>query len=139
MPKRILALATSLVVLGVSTAEAMGLGISPGKIEFPVYLNGKTHVEFLIFDFSGDLEVILIDIPLEVEPKVIHVDAIDKPQKITLTFYGDESREPQIFKGMIGFRGMTGGNIGIQVNVLATIDHAQKPPPHGLSLGGDSE
>jgi hypothetical protein len=131
MLKKISGLVTGLVLAVLCTvsswAAGLEMGVGPPEVEFDVSSDSTTKVDFYIVGFTGNAEVIPIDIPLKVDPMVFHVDATKEPQKITLTFYGDESLGPQVFKGRIGFRSMGEGSIGVQINVKATINHIAKP------------
>lgn len=111
---------------------AAGFSISPASIEFDVPASGSTTVEFLVYDFGGDLEISLEDIPLRVEPEKVSVVASEEGTPIELTFYGDESLGSQVFNGKIDFLAISGGNIAFGIKVKATVTHisiAQTPAP----------
>lgn len=110
---------------------AAGFGISPPSVEFDVPANGNTQMEFLVYNFTGDLQVSLEDIPLRVEPEIVPVDVGEEGCKVLLTFYGDESLGSQVFNGKIRFLALTSGNVAIGIKVKATINHivAGQPLP----------
>lgn len=108
---------------------AAGFSISPASIEFDVPADGSTTVEFLVYDFGGDLEISLENIPLRVEPEKVSVVASEEGTPIELTFYGDESLGSQVFKGKICFLAISGGNIAFGIKVKATVNHAPIAPP----------
>jgi hypothetical protein len=123
--KRVIAsfTAITLIFLCALPALAQGLGISPPSVEFDVPANGKTEVEFLVYDFTGNLEISLEDIPLRVEPTTVPVTAKEEGTTVVLTFYGDESVGSQVFNGKIRFLAMTGGTVAMGIKVKATINH----------------
>lgn len=132
--------AVVLIFLCAGPALAQGLGISPGTVEFDVPADGSATVEFLVYDFSGDLQISLEDIPLTVEPETVHVTASEDgtPVEVELTFYGDESLGSQVFNGKIRFLALTGGTIATGIKVRATVNHivAGQPLP-GEGVGSD--
>ncbi|GAJ06788.1 unnamed protein product, partial [marine sediment metagenome] len=85
--------------------------------------NGSGDVEFLVYDFTGDLEISLEDIPLTVEPTTVPVTAKEGGTRVVLTFYGDESLGAEIYEGKIRFLAMTGGTVAMGIKVRATINH----------------
>lgn len=115
--------AVTLMVLCSTPVLAAGLAISPPTVEFDVPANGSSQVEFLVYDFNGDLEISLEDIPLRVEPTTVPVTAKERGTRVVLTFYGDESLGSQIYEGKIRFLAMTGGTVAMGVKVRATVNH----------------
>jgi len=116
----ILALVAAMLLLATPVLAA-SLGISPSQVKVSVPSNGSTEANFKVHYFSGDLEVSLVDIPLEVEPERVHVEASDEPQDITLTIYGDESLGPQVYNGYIRFLGLSGETVAVAVKVKAQV------------------
>ena len=110
-------------------ALAAGLSISPPTVEFDVPADGSSQVEFLVYDFTGDLEISLEDIPLRVEPTTVPVTAKVEGTRVVLTFYGDESLDSQVFNGKIRFLAMTGGTVAMGIKVRATINHIASGQP----------
>jgi len=55
--RRVIALfaTITLIVVCALPALAQGLGISPPSVEFDVPADGSSQVEFLVYDFTGDL------------------------------------------------------------------------------------
>lgn len=129
-----------LVLLCAIPALAQGMGISPGTVEFDVPADGSATVEFLVHDFSGDLEISLEDIPLRVEPETVHVTASEGGTPVELTFYGDPSLSSQVISGKIRFLALTGGTVATGIKVRATINHivAGQPLP-GEAGAGETE
>jgi len=132
--------AVVLILICAAPALAQGMGISPGTVEFEVPAHGTATVAFLVYDFSGDLQISLEDIPLTVEPETVHVTASEDgtPVEVELTFYGDESLGSQVFNGKIRFLALTGGTIATGIKVRATVNHivAGQPIP-GEAVGSD--
>lgn len=125
-----LLIAVTLMVLCATPVLAAGLGISPPSVEFDVLANGSTEVEFLVYDFTGDLEISLEDIPLRVEPTIISVAEEEGGTKIVLTLYGDKSLGSQTYEGKIRFLAVTGGTVAMGIKVRATVHHiATSQPP----------
>ena len=112
--------AVTLMVLCAAPAVAAGLSISPPSVEFEVPADGSAKVEFLVYDFTGDLQISLEDIPLRVEPATVPVTAKEEGAKVVLTFYGDESLGSKIYQGKIRFLAMTGGMVAMGIKVKAT-------------------
>lgn len=142
--KRILALVLTVILafLLASPVVAAGLTISPPSVEFDVPADGSTEVEFLVYDFTGDLEISLEDIPLRVEPTTVSVTAKEEGTTVVLTFYGDESVGSQVFTGKIRFLALTGSTVAMGIKVKATVNHIatgeplpqttpQESPPEG--------
>lgn len=129
--KRVIALFTAITlsVLCALPVLAQGLGISPPSVEFDAPADGSTEVEFLVYDFTGDLEISLEGIPLRVEPTTVSVTAKEEGSKVVLTFYGDESLESQVFTGKIRFLAMTGDTVAMGIKVKATINHIAAGQP----------
>lgn len=129
--KRIIGLLTAvtLMVLWTAPVLAAGLSISPPTVEFDVPANGSAEVEFLVYDFTGDLGISLEDIPLRVEPTTVPVTAKEGGTRVVLTFYGDESLGSEIYEGKIRFLAMTGGSVAFGIKVRATINHIASGQP----------
>ena len=129
--KRVIALfaAITLIALCALPALAQGLGISPPSVEFDVPADGSTEVEFLVYDFTGNLEISLEDIPLTVEPTTVSVTAKEEGSEVVLTFYGDKSLGSQVFNGKIRFLAKTGGMVAMGIKVKATINHIAAGQP----------
>jgi len=121
--------AVTLMVLCAAPVLAAGLGISPPSVEFDVPADGSAEVEFLVYDFNGDLEISLEDIPLRVEPTTVPVTAEEEGTRVVLTFYGDESLGSKIYQGKIRFLAMTGGTVAMGIKVRATINHIASGQP----------
>ena len=113
----------ALLLLCATPALAAGFSLSPAEVEFDVLADSSSTVEFLVYDFGGDLEVSLEDIPLRVEPEKVSVVASAEGTLVELTFYGDESLGSKVFKGKIVFIASSGGNVAFGVKVIATVNH----------------
>jgi hypothetical protein len=131
-------IAVILMMLCATPALAAGLSISPPSVEFDVPADGKAEVEFLVYDFTGDLEISLENIPLRVEPTTVPVTAKEEGSGVVLTFYGDESLGSQTYEGKIRFLAKTGGMVAMGIKVKATINHIaagqplpEEAPPQG--------
>lgn len=127
--KRFIALFTGLILIGLCAAPVFAIGISPPTVEFDVPADGSATVAFLVYDFTGDLEISLEDIPLTVEPQTVHVTASEEGTPIELTFYGDESLGSQVFNGKIRFLALTGGTVAMGIKVKATVNHIAPGQP----------
>ena len=129
--KRILAiLATVAAVLMLSSpALAASLGISPSRVEVSVPGDGSATTDVQVHYFSGDVAVSLVDIPLRVEPEILHVDALNEPADIQLTIYGDDSLGSQVYNGYIKFVGMSGDVVAIAVQVRAKVTNIVEGQP----------
>jgi len=129
--KKIAALATAVILILLCATPALALGISPPSVEFDVPAEGSAKVEFAVYNFTGDLQVSLEDIPLKVEPTTVSVAAGDEGTTVELTFYGDESLGSQVYTGKIRFLAMTGGSVATGIKVRATVNHivAGQPLP----------
>ncbi len=129
--KKLIGLLTAvmLVVLCAVPVLAAGLAISPPSVEFDVPADGSAKVEFVVYDFTGDLEISLEDIPLRVEPTTVPVTAKEEGTKVVLTLYGDESLGSKVYKGKIRFLAMTGGSVAMGIKVRATINHIASGQP----------
>ncbi|GAH61464.1 unnamed protein product, partial [marine sediment metagenome] len=114
---------------------AAGLSISPPSVEFDVPANGSAEVEFLVYDFTGDLEISLEDIPLRVEPTTVPVTAEEGGTRVVLTFYGDDSLGSEIYEGKIRFLAMTGGTVAMGIKVRATVNHIATGQPEEVTSG----
>lgn len=121
--KRFIALfaAAILMVLCTTPVLAAGLSISPPSVELDVPADGIAEVEFLVYDFTGNLEISLEDIPLKVEPTTVPVTSKEEGTRVVLTFYGDESLGSKIYQGKIRFLAMTGGMVAMGIKVKATV------------------
>lgn len=113
--------AVAMLLLLVSPVLAASLGLSPSHIELEVPADGSTTADFKVHYFSGDLQVSLVDIPLEVEPETLHIEPSGEPVEIELTIYGDESLGSLIYDGYIRFLGMSGETVAVAVKVKATV------------------
>ena len=120
-----------LALLCAAPALAQGFSLSPAEVEFDVPIDGSATVEFLVYDFGGDFDINLEDIPLRVEPETVSVAASEEGTPIELTFYGDESLDSEVFKGKIVFLASSGGNVAFGVKVKTTVNHivAGEPLP----------
>ncbi|MBA7466755.1 hypothetical protein ES707_01945 [subsurface metagenome] len=128
--KRIIALFTTVILITLCASPVLAQGllsISPPSVEFDVPADGSTEVEFLVNDFTGDLQISLEDIPLTVEPTTVPVT--EEGSKIVLTLYGDESLGSQVFNGKIRFLAMTGETVAMGIKVKATINHVASGEP----------
>jgi hypothetical protein len=121
--KRLMSLvAVAVVVLALAApALAASLGVSPSKVEVQVPADGSATADFQVYYFSGDVKVSLVNIPLRVEPDILHVNALDGPVDIQLTIFGDTSLGSQVYNGFIKFTGMSGEMIAIAVQVRAAV------------------
>jgi len=120
------------MVLCATPALAAGLRISPPSVELDVPADGSSEVEFLVYDFTGDLGISLENIPLRVEPTTVPVTAKEEGTRVVLTFYGDESLGSKIYEGKIRFLAMTGGTVAMGIKVRATVTNlveGQTPVP----------
>ncbi|GAI26529.1 unnamed protein product, partial [marine sediment metagenome] len=118
-----------LIGLCAAPALAAGLRISPPSVEFDVPSDGSSQVEFLVYDFTGELQISLEDIPLTVEPTTVPVTAKEEGTRVILTLYGDESLGSKIYQGKIRFLAMTGGSVAMGIKVRATINHIASGQP----------
>lgn len=109
------------MLLLASPVLAASLGISPSHVELEVPADSSTTADFKVHYFSGDLQVSLVDIPLEVEPETLHIEPSSEPVDIELTIYGDESLGSRIYDGYIRFLGMSGETVAVAVKVKATV------------------
>ena len=128
--KRFIALFAVVILMALCAAPALaaGLTISPPSVEFDVSADGSGQVEFLVYDFNGDLEISLENIPLRVEPTTVPVTAKEEGTRVVLTFYGDEFLGAQVFNGKIRFLAMTGGTVAMGIKVKAIINHIAAGP-----------
>ena len=121
---RVLLILAPLLGLALCTPVlADGIGVSPAAIELELPADGSAEVSFYITSdgFAGDVEIGLEDIPLRIEPEVVHLEDSPDPQQVVLTFYGDESLGEQTFHGKITFLAASGGTIGYGIKVKADI------------------
>lgn len=142
--KTILALFLALVLMLLAApAYALGLGISPAEVEVDVPADGSTEINFKVYKFIGDISVELESIPLSVEPQIISVVTEDGGFPVTLTIHGDSSLGNQTYRGYIKFLGIGEGNVGLQIKVVATVNHIaeqkivptpEEPPPGQVPL-----
>lgn len=121
-------IATAVALLCATPVLAAGLSISPGVVEFNVPADGSTTVEFIVYEFTGNLEISLEDIPLTVEPTTVSVTK-EGGTRVVLTFYGDESLGSQVFNGKIRFLALTGGTVAMGIKVRATVNHIASGQP----------
>ena len=131
--KRLVALLVALLVavmlMLMPATPALAFGISPATVEFDVPADGSTTQTFTVYDFTGDVEISLEDIPLRVEPTTVAVAAGDEGTQIELTFYGDETLGSQVYNGYVRFLGMTGGTIATGIKVRAKVNHTVAGQP----------
>jgi hypothetical protein len=90
-------------------------------LELPADGSGQVTFNIVSYGFEGDVEIGLEDIPLEVEPQLVHIENIAEPQEVVLTFHGDPSLGEQTFEGKITFLAVTGGTVAYGIKVRATI------------------
>jgi len=123
--KKVIALVAVLVVIGLCAVPvaAQSLQISPSSVEVDVPAGGSSEVEFFVFNFAGDLEISLEDIPLMVTPQTVSVNATGGNSRVVLTLYGDETRGAETYEGYIRFLSRTGGMVAVGIKVRATINH----------------
>ena len=117
------------MLLSAAPALAAGLGMSPSKIEINVPAESSSTINLQAYYYSGDIKVTLVDIPLRVEPDTVHVEALDRPDDVTITIYGDPSLGSQIYDGFIKFTGMSGEMIAIAVQVKARVSNIVEGDP----------
>lgn len=129
--KRFIALfaVIAVICLCATPVLAAGLRISPPSVEFDVPADGSAEVEFLVYDFTGDLQISLEDIPLTVEPTTVPVTAKEEGTRVVLTFYGDETLGSKIYEGKIRFLALTGGTVAMGIKVKATVNHIASGQP----------
>lgn len=124
----VLAAAVVLLVLA-SPALAASLGVSPSHVELEVPGDGSVTADFDVHYFSGDVQVSLVDIPLEVEPETLHIEPSDEPVPVQITIYGDNSLGSQVYNGYIRFLGMSGETVAVAVRVKAEITNIVEGQP----------
>ncbi|MBE0430924.1 MAG: hypothetical protein IBX67_03750 [Dehalococcoidia bacterium] len=132
-----IALAAALVVLGLCAAPvaAQSLQVSPSSVQLDVPAEGSSEVEFYVFNFAGDLEISLEDIPLTVSPETVSVNATGGSSRVVLTLYGDETSGTETYRGYIRFLSRTGGMVATGIKVRATVNHmAEDEPSPAMSL-----
>ena len=122
---KVIALVMGLVVIGLCVAPvaAQSLQLSPSSVEIDVAAGGSSEVEFFVFNFAGELEISLEDIPLTVTPDRVSVNATGGNSRIVLTLYGDETQGAQTYEGYIRFLSRTGGMVALGIKVRATVNH----------------
>ena len=118
-----------LLLATAAPALAASLGVSPSSLELEVSGSGSVDADMQIHYFSGNVKVSMIDIPLRVEPEMLHVNAQTDPEDVKITIYGDESLGSQVYDGYIRFTGMSGETIAIAVQVRATITNIVEGQP----------
>ena len=116
------------LVVGVPVLAA-SLGVSPSHVELDVPGNGSAKADVQVHYFSGDVQITLVDIPLQVEPGLVHVDAVATPEDVQLTIYGDESLGSRVYDGYIRFLGMSGDTIAVAVKIRATVSNIVEGQP----------
>lgn len=130
---KVIASVAVLVLIGLCTAPvgAQSLQLSPASVEVDVPADGSSQVEFLVYDFAGELEISLENIPLTVEPEKVSVSATTQGSKVVLTLYGDQTLGLETYQGYIRFLARTGGMVAMGIKVRATVNHIveDKPPP----------
>jgi len=131
MKKVIAVLAAVLVTCLFAIPVMAQLALSPATVTVDVPADGSSQLEFTVYDFSGDLEIDLEDIPLTVEPAEISVTAGAEGSKVVVTLHGDETLSAQTYEGFIRFLARTGGMVAMGIKVRATVNHTtdQEPPP----------
>jgi len=133
-------LITIVLMLGITaTVSAASLGISPSHIEVEVPSGGNTPVEFQVHYFSGELSVVLVDIPLEIEPTVFHISS--SPTDIIVNFHSS-TIEPQEYNGYVKFLSTGNNTVSMAVNIVAKVtvglsaNIVEPPKPSGGGGGG---
>ncbi|MFC1947577.1 hypothetical protein ACFLXY_06640 [Chloroflexota bacterium] len=111
------------------TALAASLGVSPSNIEVEVPADGSSQIDLQVHFYKGDVQVSLVDIPLRIEPEIFQVDALEEPEDINLTIYGDKSLGSQVYEGYIRFMGVSNEMIAIAVKIRGTITHIVEGEP----------
>ncbi|MGD9143820.1 MAG: hypothetical protein PVG61_08235 [Dehalococcoidia bacterium] len=129
--KKLVILSTVLILtLAVGgTALAASLGVSPSHVEIEVLGDGSATADVQVHYFSGDVQVSLVDIPLQIEPEVLNVDALSEPEDVQLTIFGDESLGSQVYDGYIRFMGLSGETVAVAVKIKATITNIVEGQP----------
>jgi hypothetical protein len=115
--------AAVMLLLYVAPVAAEGLTIGPAEVELDVPAAGSTSIEFIVGDFTGDIQISMEDIPLTIEPDVVHVEAQDDDSSIELTIYGNESLGDIVFNGKILFLVQSGGSVTYGIKIIATVNH----------------
>ena len=126
--------AVMLALLVAMPALAAGFSLSPAEVTFDVPADSSTNVEFLVYNFTGDLEISLENIPLTVAPAKVSVVASADGSPVELTFYGDKSLGSQVLKGKIDFLASTGGNIAFGIKVAVTVNNIVSGQPLSTTL-----
>lgn len=125
----IISVAIVLALAIAAPALAVSLGISPSHVEVSVPGDGNATADLQVHYFSGDVQVSLVDIPLRVEPDVLHVDALAEPENVQITIYGDESLGSQVYDGYIRFLGLSGETVAVAVKIKATVTNIVEGQP----------
>jgi hypothetical protein len=120
---------TLLALVTVTPVLAVSLGVSPSHVEIEVPGDGIALADVQVHYFSGDVQVSLVDIPLQVEPELVHVDALVEPEDVQLTIYGDESLGSQVYEGYIRFLGLSGETVAVAVKIKATVTNIVEDQP----------
>ena len=127
--KKVVAVAAALVLTGLSTTPllAQSLQLSPASVEIDVPAAGSSQVEFVVYDFAGQLDISLEDIPLTVAPETVMVNATARGGKVVLTLYGHGTRGLELgsetYRGYIRFLVRTDGMVASGIKVRATVNH----------------
>lgn len=128
------------VSLCVGTVTADALTIGPAEVELSVPADGSTSIVFIVRGFSGDLQISLEDIPLTIEPALVHVESTGNYSLIELTVYGNESLDNGVFNGNILFLAQLEGSVTYGIKVKASVNHIfnSHPVKEVSSVGGTS-
>jgi len=122
-----------LIGLCVTLLPAQSLRLSPVSVAVDVPAAGSSQVEFVIYDFTGELDISLEDIPLTVAPETVSVNASARGSKVVLTLYGDSKRGLELgsetYCGYIRFLARTGGLVALGIKVRATVNHVVEDGP----------
>jgi len=123
MKKRLVSLVLPLVLLATLASPVFGasLGLSPSSINLEVEGTDTATIILQAHYYSGDIEISLIGIPLEIEPKLVTVDASENPVAVEVTIYGGHCLENQVYEGFIRFTGIAGGNVAMAVQARLKI------------------
>lgn len=123
--KKLIVLVAVLVMAGLQAVPvaSQSLQVSPSSVQVDVPADGSSEVEFYVFNFAGELEISLEDIPVTVAPETVSVNATGGSSRVVLTLYGDEMRGTEAYEGYIRFLTRTGGMVAMGVKVRATVNH----------------
>ena len=133
--KKVVAVAAALVLTGLSTTPllAQSLRLSPVSVEMDVPAAGSSQVEFVVYDFAGQLDISLEDIPLTVGPETVSVNATARGSKVVLTLYGHRTRGLELgsetYRGYISFLVRTDDMVASGIKVRATVNHLVEDKP----------